>query len=182
MRNEKRSPVARTSTHRAGNVKSIGTVFDEREPSPERFEYQAGVRCGALLAFKPHRRACLPPVGNRREIGMKALSVSDTGDAAESALTGLPMSRRRHREEADDYPAIVALLDTGWRVIECRDSIQWIVQRRAGKRHGQTRWESRCFCRTREGLLRRVRELAGGLDATALAILEGLHDWIGGRP
>ena len=83
---------------------------------------------------------------------------------------------------ADDYPAVVATLNTGWRIIECRDGLQWILQRRAGKRHGQPRWEGRCYCRTRDGLGARVRELAGGLDATALAILEGLPDWIGGRP
>ena len=48
-----------------------------------------------------------------------------------------------------------------------------------GKRHGQPRWEGRCYCRTGTGLLRRVHELAGQLDATAPAILEGLPEWIG---
>ena len=88
MTNEKRSPAARTSAHRAGNVKSIGAAFDERQLSPARLEYQAGVRCGALPTFTLHCTACLPPLGNRREIGMRAFSVSDTDGAAEGALTG----------------------------------------------------------------------------------------------
>ena len=85
------------------------------------------------------------------------------------------------REESDDYPTIIARLNNGWRVIECRDGVQWILQRRAGKRYGQPRWQSRCYCRTRDGLTARVRELAGELDANALAILEGLPDRIGER-
>ena len=86
MRNEQRSPAARTSAHRAENVKSIGTAFDERQPSPSRLEYQAGVRCGALPTFTLHCTACLPPLGNRREIGMRAFSVSDTDEGGLRAL------------------------------------------------------------------------------------------------
>ncbi len=50
-------------------------------------------------------------------------------------------------------------------------------------RHGQPRWDGRCYCRTRRGLMRRVRELAGECDAIALATLEYLPEWVGvGEP
>jgi hypothetical protein len=34
------------------------------------------------------------------------------------------------RESADDYARIVAILNDRWRVIECPDRIQWILQHR----------------------------------------------------
>lgn len=87
-----------------------------------------------------------------------------------------------NREESENYHPIIAKLNANWRVIECKDAIQWIVQRRAGMRHGEPRWDGRCYCRTRQGLLRRVRELASECDAGALAIIGSLPDFMeGGR-
>jgi hypothetical protein len=77
-------------------------------------------------------------------------------------------------EEADDYHAVVAQLNDDWRVIVCRAGIQWILQHRAGERHGRTRWAGRSFCRTSEALNRVSRERAGPIDPAALAILESL--------
>lgn len=87
----------------------------------------------------------------------------------------------RRREEAEDYFAVVAKLNDKWRVIVCRDAIQWILQRRAGTRLGLARWEARTFNRTRDGLLHRVIQLAGECDATALQLLENLPAYFGGR-
>jgi hypothetical protein len=46
-------------------------------------------------------------------------------------------------ESADDYPHLVAILNAGWRVIECAAGIQWILQRRKGERHGSPRWDAK---------------------------------------
>jgi len=62
------------------------------------------------------------------------------------------------------------VLNTGWQVVD--DPLQWILQRREG-----SRWRNRSFCRTREGLLRCVREYCGVVDAEALARLEALPDF-----
>lgn len=87
------------------------------------------------------------------------------------------------RESADGYSAVVAHLNARWRVIACRDGIQWILQYRAGQRHGTARFDSRSFCRTREALIRVCREYAAPLDPSALAVLESLPARIeGGRP
>jgi hypothetical protein len=77
-------------------------------------------------------------------------------------------------EEADDCRAIVARLNDNLRVIVCAAGIQWILQRRSGKRHGRARWEGRSFCRTREALIRVSREHAGAIDPVAAAILSAL--------
>lgn len=56
---------------------------------------------------------------------------------------------------------IVAHLNERWRVIECAAGIQWILQHRAGERHGTARWDDRSYCRTREALIRCCRASAG---------------------
>jgi hypothetical protein len=59
--------------------------------------------------------------------------------------------KRRLSEAADDYPAIVAMLDERTRVIECAAGNQWIIQRRV--RAAGYPWRSQYFCRTKAGLL-----------------------------
>jgi hypothetical protein len=81
-------------------------------------------------------------------------------------------------EEADDCRAIVAKLNDSWRVIVCAAGIQWILQRRSGKRHGRARWEGRSFCRTREALIRVSREHAGAVDPSAHEIMAALPERI----
>ncbi len=113
---------------------------------------------------------------------MRAAPLPEAGQGAVSVPPCLSVVGKGRREEGDDYPAVVVRLNATWRVAECRDGIQWILQRRAGQRHGQPRWEGKSYFRTRQGLLRRVHEFCGPVDAVALAIVEALPDWMGGRP
>jgi hypothetical protein len=85
-------------------------------------------------------------------------------------------------ESADNYWRLVARLNVRWRVIECRDGIQWILQRIDGERYGKTRWTGRSYCRTRDGLLHACRDNAGEIEPSALAVLNNLPDRIGGQP
>jgi hypothetical protein len=80
------------------------------------------------------------------------------------------------RGEENDYLAVAALND-GWRVIVCKNSIQWILQRR---RAGPDSWRGRSFCCTREALVRCARQHAGDIAADALVILLRLPERIGG--
>jgi hypothetical protein len=81
-------------------------------------------------------------------------------------------------EEADDYHAVVVKLNDRWRVIVCASTIQWVLQRRAGERHGTERWEGRSYCTTSEALNRVSRRYAGVIDPTAAAILTSLPERI----
>ena len=63
-----------------------------------------------------------------------------------------PLAGPSYRESDDDYACIVTRLGDGGRVIVCRDDLQWILQRRDGKRAGRARWASVGYCTTREGL------------------------------
>jgi hypothetical protein len=59
-------------------------------------------------------------------------------------------------EESETYPRIIARLNDHWRVVACRNGIQWILQ----VRHGQG-WRNRYFYRTRAGLFSGSHEYAG---------------------
>ena len=102
--------------------------------------------------------------------------LSNTARHAKRALPNL--SGHRTGEESDSYPNVVARLGDDWRVIVCRDGIQWIVQRRAGKRHGGARWEARSYCRSRNGLFRACRDFLGEYAHAAMAALTFLPDHI----
>jgi hypothetical protein len=70
---------------------------------------------------------------------------------------------------------LIAQLNENWRVVY--DPLQWILQQRKGKaRKKNSGWRGRSFCRTREGLLRCVRDYCGEIDAAALAKLDALPD------
>lgn len=77
------------------------------------------------------------------------------------------LDRSSSHETGDAYVAVVARLNDLWRVIRCRDGIQWILQRRDGQRAGGTRWTGSCYLTTREALIRVCRTRAGDCDPIA---------------
>ena len=80
-------------------------------------------------------------------------------------------------ETSDHYAGFVAQLNPDWRVVECRDRLQWVLQRRGSpKMSRQDDWRGRSFCRTSEALIRCAREYAGAIDKTAAVILAALPD------
>jgi hypothetical protein len=82
-------------------------------------------------------------------------------------------------ECADNYVGLVALLNGGWRVVECRDRLQWILQRRGSPESSRADdWRGRSYCQTRFGLLRCARAHAGDADPGALAVLAALPERI----
>jgi hypothetical protein len=78
-------------------------------------------------------------------------------------------------ETADGHYGFVAQLNPDWRVVECRDRIQWILQRRGSpKMSRRDDWRGRSYCRTSQALIRSAREYAGAVDPAAAAILGAL--------
>ena len=67
-----------------------------------------------------------------------------------------------HHETAESYFKVV-YRHGDLRVIECRDGIQWIVQKRANCGVRGAEWKSKSYCTTREGLNRAWRTLSGAL-------------------
>jgi hypothetical protein len=98
------------------------------------------------------------------------------------------------RESAEDYYRIVARLNPRWRVIECADGIQWILQYRSSaepararpETYARARWENRAYARTKIALTRRSTLKSVGDVGSAARILADLPDWLDealrGRP
>lgn len=103
-------------------------------------------------------------------------------DAIASGLSSIAERRtpRQHHETADCCWGIVARLCGDWRVIVCRDALQWILQRRKDQRGGQARWAAVRYLPTRDALLRASHLFCGRIDPAALAVLAALPDRIGG--
>jgi hypothetical protein len=85
----------------------------------------------------------------------------DTGEARFAALAGVS---GRHLREEDDACPVIARIGNRHRVVECRDRIQWIVQRLIG-----SRWRGVSFHRDREALIER-----SGATGPALVALQAL--------
>jgi very-short-patch-repair endonuclease len=102
--------------------------------------------------------------------------------AKAAGAPNIPQTRvqRQHHETADDYERIVVRLCDRWRVIVCRDGIQWILQRRDAQRSGRARWTGSQYFTTRDALIRASRAKSGQVDPEALAILAALPERIGG--
>ena len=52
-----------------------------------------------------------------------------------------------HRERDDNYRDVIALLAPRWRVICCRDGIQWILQKKEASHAGP--WRGVKYCTTK---------------------------------
>jgi hypothetical protein len=90
-----------------------------------------------------------------------------------------PIHARHHdRAEGLAHPSnqLVAQLNASWRVVD--DPLQWKLQRKKGNtRKKNSGWPDRSFCRTRDGLLRCVRECCGEVEPAALAKLSALPQY-----
>jgi hypothetical protein len=98
----------------------------------------------------------------------------------------------QERSQRPAHPSnyLVAQLNATWRVVD--DPLQWVLQRKKGNsRKKNCGWQGRSFCRTREALLRCIREVCcspdqgqsrcireyRGVDDAALQEVCALPDW-----
>lgn len=82
-----------------------------------------------------------------------------------------------NREASDDYNRVVAVLNENWRIIECRDRIQWILQHRGSpEKSRKDDWRGRSYCGTAKVLQQRAYQHAGRIDALAQERLRSLPD------
>ena len=82
-----------------------------------------------------------------------------------------PLSRR---ERDNEYKGVVVQLAHHWRVIICKNGIQFILQRKEASHAGP--WRGMSYQNTRDGLLRACGS-AGPLKSGALEMLEALPDY-----
>jgi excisionase family DNA binding protein len=105
-----------------------------------------------------------------------SLGAATDNPAAEMRPLDAP-KRVKRNESSDSYGDVVAVLIHKWRVIRCRDGIQWILQSRDSGTAAKGIWRGHSYCRTKEALLRVCTAHAGELDPTAVGLLVELPDW-----
>jgi hypothetical protein len=67
-------------------------------------------------------------------------------------------------------------VNADWRVID--EDLQYILQRRKGKaRSKASGWSGQSYCRTRQALLRSIREYCGPVSEAALHLVMELPAW-----
>lgn len=81
-----------------------------------------------------------------------------------------------HRESDQNYRGVLAILNDRWRVIVCRDGVQWILQYRKSAEKTGTRsgWRGRSYCRISQALKRDMGYHAGDICPYALAVIQSL--------
>ncbi len=63
------------------------------------------------------------------------------------------MTSNSHKESHPDYGRVV-IAHGRFRVIVCKDNLQWILQKRGAKSAAGARWRSISYCRSQNTLLR----------------------------
>ena len=91
-------------------------------------------------------------------------------------ITGVAVTEPpSHRERDDGYKGVVAQLAPRWRVIICKDGIQWILQRKEASHGGP--WRGVSYHTSRDGLLRACGSLKA-LPSSGLEAVEAFPEFI----
>ena len=92
-----------------------------------------------------------------------------------SKYTGLtPIDNPSHRERDDNYQGVIVQLAPRWRIIECRDAIQWIIQKRSAEPSHSGEWRGDSYVVSRDALIELSVKRGLLSDPSKLAMLEAL--------
>ena len=94
-----------------------------------------------------------------------------------SIYDGVAMSESHsHRERDDNYSKVIIQLAPRWRIIECRNALQWIIQHRSSKLLNRGHWLGVSYHTSKNKLI----EVSIGLnllsDASIRDVLAGLPE------
>ena len=85
-----------------------------------------------------------------------------------------------HRESDDNYHNVILQLAPRWRVIVCKDYLQWIIQKRTAEPLHRGVWRSQSYVTSRNSLIRLCASLKLLSDDTACATLDALPEQFSG--
>ena len=92
-----------------------------------------------------------------------------------SIYTGLtPVYNASHMERSDAYSKVVVTLAPRWRIIECRNAEQWIIQKRSAEPLHQGVWRSVSYVVSRDKLIELSASLELLSEPSKRAVLERL--------
>ena len=89
--------------------------------------------------------------------------------------TGLtPVYNASHRERDDSYSKVILQLAPRWRIIECRNAEQWIIQKRSAGPLGRGKWTGVSYIVSRDKLIELSTSLGLLSEPSKRAVLEAL--------
>ena len=92
-----------------------------------------------------------------------------------SLYTGLtPVYNVSHRESDASYGKVVLQLAPRWRIIECHNAEQWIIQKRSAEPLHQGVWRSVSYVVSRDKLIELSASLGLLSEPSKRAVLEAL--------
>jgi hypothetical protein len=96
-----------------------------------------------------------------------------------SKYNGLtPIVNPSHRERDDNYQGVIVQLAPRWRIIECRDAIQWIIQKRSADPLNPGYWLGASYLTDRNKLIELSASLGFLSEPSKRAVLEALPSTI----
>ena len=92
-----------------------------------------------------------------------------------SLYNGLtPVYNASHRERDDSYGKVILQLAPRWRIIECRNAEQWIIQKRSAEPLDRGKWTSISYVVSRDKLIELSASLGLLSEPSKRAVLEAL--------
>ena len=89
--------------------------------------------------------------------------------------TGLtPVYNASHREKEDNYHGVILQLAPRWRIIECRNAEQWIIQKRNAEPLNPVVWRGVSYVLSRDKLIELSASLGLLSEPSQRAVLEAL--------
>ena len=79
-----------------------------------------------------------------------------------------------HRERDDSYTKVILQLAPRWRIIECRNAEQWIIQKRSAEPLDRGKWTSISYVVSRDKLIELSTSVGLLSEPSKRAVLEAL--------
>ena len=89
-----------------------------------------------------------------------------------------PVYNATHMERDDAYSKVILQLAPRWRIIECRNAEQWIIQKRSAEPLHQGVWRSVSYVVSRDKLIELSASLGLLSEPSKRAVLEALPSTI----
>ena len=89
-------------------------------------------------------------------------------------------ARPSGKENEDNYHDVVAQLDPRWRVIVCKDYLQWIIQKRTAEPLHRGEWRGQSYVTSRNSLIRLCASLGLLSDHAVRVNLDALPEQFSG--